>query len=42
MDFITGLPVVQGKDCIYVMVNKLSKFAHLFAISARYSILQVA
>jgi hypothetical protein len=23
MDFITGLPNVQGKDCIYVVVERL-------------------
>jgi hypothetical protein len=34
MDFITGLPKVQGKDCIYVVVDRLTKFAHFFAISS--------
>ena len=33
MDFITGLPKVQGKDCIYVVVDRLTKFVHFFAIS---------
>ena len=32
MDFITGLPKVNGKDCIYVVVDRLTKYAHLFAI----------
>ena len=36
MDFITGLPKVQGRDCLYVVVDWLTKFAH-FAISFDYS-----
>jgi hypothetical protein len=27
MEFIRGLPKVQGKDCIYVVVDRLTKFA---------------
>jgi hypothetical protein len=42
MDFITGLPRVQGKDCIYVVVDRLTKFAHFFAIPLDYSAAQVA
>jgi hypothetical protein len=42
MDFITGLPQVQGKDCIYVVVDRLMKFAHFFSIPSRYSATQVA
>eukprot|EP00253_Pinus_taeda_P009680 PITA_09680 len=42
MDFITGLPMVQGKDCIFVVVDRLTKYAHIFAISAHYTIAQVA
>jgi hypothetical protein len=42
MDFITGLPTVQGKDCIYVVVDRLTKYAHFFAIPTRYSASQVA
>jgi hypothetical protein len=37
MDFITGLSKVQGKDCIYVVVNRLTKFAHFYAIPTEYS-----
>jgi hypothetical protein len=42
MDLIIGLPKVQGKDCIYVVVNKLTKFAHFYAIPTDYSAVQVA
>jgi hypothetical protein len=42
MDFITGLPKVQGKDCIYVVVDKLTKYAHFFAIPSEYKAPQVA
>ena len=42
MDFITRLPMVHGKDCIYVVVDWLTKYAHFFAISAHYSAAQVA
>ena len=41
MDFITGIPSVQGKDCIFVVVDRLTKFAHFFAIPTRYSASQV-
>ena len=34
MDFITGLPMVQGKDCIHVVGYRLTKYAHFFTISA--------
>jgi transposase InsO family protein len=42
MDFITGLPKTQGRDCIYVVVDRLTKFAHFFAISSEYKAAQVA
>ena len=42
MDFITGLPKVQGNDCIYVVVDRLTKFAHFYAISTKYNAVQVA
>jgi hypothetical protein len=42
MDFITGLPKVQGKDCIYVVVDRLTKFAHFYAIPTKYNVVQVA
>jgi hypothetical protein len=42
MDFITGLPRVQGRDCIFVVVDRLTKFAHFFAIPMDYKAIQVA
>ena len=42
MGFITGLPMVQGKDCIFVLVDQLTKYAHFLAISAHYIAAQVA
>ena len=41
MDFITDLPTVQGKDCIYVFVDILTKYSHLFSIYAHYTASQV-
>jgi hypothetical protein len=42
MDFITGLPRVQGRDCIFLVVDRLTKFAHFFAIPIEYKATQVA
>jgi hypothetical protein len=42
MDFITGLPKVQGKDFIFVAVDRLTKFAHFFVIATDFSATQVA
>ena len=41
-DFITSLSKVQGRDCIYVVVDWITKFAHFFAIPCDYSVAQVA
>jgi hypothetical protein len=42
MDFITGLPRVKGRDCIFVVVVRMTKFAHFFAIPTDYKAIQVA
>jgi hypothetical protein len=36
MDFITGLPKVHGRYCIYVVVDRMTKFTHLFSIPSEY------
>jgi hypothetical protein len=42
MDFITGLPRAQGKDCIFMVVDRLAKFAHFFPIATDFNAAQVA
>ena len=42
MDFITDLPIVQGKDCIFVVVDRLKRYYHFFSISSHYTASQVA
>jgi hypothetical protein len=42
MDFITGLPKMQGKDCIFVVVDRLTKFSHFFSIATNFSATRVA
>jgi hypothetical protein len=41
MDFITRFPWVQGKDCIFVVVDRLTKFVHFFSIAIDFSVAQV-
>lgn len=33
MDFVTGLPMRNGKDAIWVIVDRLTKSAHFLAIN---------
>ena len=42
MDFIIGLPKVLGKDFIFFVVDRLTKFDHLFSITTSFTISQVA
>ena len=42
IDFIIALPQVQVRDYIFVMVDRLTKFAHFFAIPTDYKAIQVA
>jgi hypothetical protein len=42
MDFIMGFTKAQVKDCIFVVVDMLTMFAHFFTISTYYSATQVA
>jgi hypothetical protein len=41
MDFITGFPRTQVKDCIFVVVDRLMKFSHFFSIVTNFSATQV-
>ena len=41
MDFITGLPKVFGKDCIFVVVDIITKFYHLFVVNTTFTAAQV-
>ena len=42
MDFITGFPKVFGKDCIFVVVNRLTKFSHFFIVNTTFTSAQVS
>lgn len=42
MDFIDGLPTSRGKSTIFVIVDRLSKYAHFIPISHPYRATGVA
>lgn len=42
MDFINGLPTSANSDCIMVVVDKLSKFAHFVPLHHSFSAQKVA
>ncbi|KAJ4705112.1 Ty3/gypsy retrotransposon protein [Melia azedarach] len=42
MDFISGLLASNGKDVIFVVVDRLSKYAHFVPLSHPYTAIQVA
>lgn len=42
MEFIEGLPMVQGKNYIMVVVDRLTKFAHFLSLKHPYTAHQVA
>ena len=41
MDFIIGLPSSQGNDCIFVVVDHLTKYTHFFTIPSKSSASQI-
>ena len=42
MDFIMGLPKSQGKDSIFVVVDRLTKYGHFFAALSTILVSEVA
>ncbi|GJS67859.1 ty3-gypsy retrotransposon protein [Tanacetum coccineum] len=42
MDFITQLPPSKGKVCIWVIVDRLSKYAHFIPLSPNYTAVTLA
>ncbi|GKC42238.1 ty3-gypsy retrotransposon protein [Tanacetum coccineum] len=42
MDFITQLPPSKGKVCIWVIVDRLSKYAHFLPLSPNYTAITLA
>ena len=42
MDFITGLPKFEGNIVIMVIVDRLTKYAHFFALSHPFKASTVA
>jgi hypothetical protein len=42
MDFITNLPLTNNKSTIWVVVDRLSKFAHFIAMPASFTVASLA
>lgn len=42
MDFVEGLPISGNANCILVVVDKFTKYAHFLPISHPYTALTVA
>lgn len=42
MDFIVGLHVFEGKSAIFVVVDRLSKYAHFVPLPANFTATKIA
>jgi hypothetical protein len=42
MDFIEGLPKSNGKEVIFIVVDRFNKYAHLMTLTHPYSAITVA
>lgn len=42
MDFIEGLPKSKGKEVIFVLVDRMTKFAHFIALAHPFTAANVA
>jgi len=42
MDFVERLPKSEGRNCILVVVNRLTKFAYFIGLSRPYTTQEVA
>jgi hypothetical protein len=41
MDFIIGMPFSKGKDVIFVVVDHLTKYAHLVPLTTKFTMIQI-
>ena len=42
MDFVGGLPMSDGKDKIFIVVDRITKYAHFMAVKKTDSTKQIA
>ena len=42
MDFVEGLPKLEGKDVVMVIVDRFTKFGHILSLSHPFTTREVA